>query len=62
MLLIIKTKDDTLYRTVTRDNTKKVAKGLVPYFPNLSYPAIEALIFNLVHRGLDTYTVEIKEK
>lgn len=53
MLLVVFNKDsEPLFRTVTRENIRKVAKSIHSHFPESNYPVLEAIIWNAVQKDL----------
>lgn len=42
---------EVIFRTVTRNNIRKVAKSIHVHFPDSNYPSLEGIIFNAYVRG-----------
>ncbi len=54
MLVKVKLQDGGfIYRNVMRGNMRKMAKSIHSYFPNSSYPILEAVIFNALQKDQD---------
>jgi hypothetical protein len=52
MLLIVYKNNEPLFRTVNRDNIRKVAKSIHSHFPEVNYPILEAIIWNGIQKDL----------
>lgn len=51
MIVKVKLNDTTIFRTVNRNNIRKVAKSIHAHFPDSNYPALEGIIFNAYVKG-----------